>query len=156
MLKHCVDMHEGVEPEEVEFRMKILKYHKSAFERQVNESIKIKANSRHHILNSKGEFNRCALPRLGLKIGIREYSKAQEEEEKDAEKERNIEEKIRMLRKKAGKTARSRQKKEAPAPKRRKKGENNEDEEMRVTIIGSIVENVGEKRKAGGKKCNLY
>ena len=126
MLKHAVDRHEGTNPENIEFRMKVLQYHKTAYERQVSESIKIRNNSKHHILNSKGEYNRCALPRLGLKIGTKEYTKAREEENKDEEKEKNIEEKIRMLRKKAGKTAHIRQGKDTSAPKRRKTGENNE------------------------------
>ena len=38
-------------------------------------------------------------------------------EQKEVEKEKNIEEKIRMLRKKAGKTERGRQRKEVSAPK---------------------------------------
>ena len=77
--------------------MKVLQYHNTAFERQVSESIKIRNNSNHHILNSKGEYNRCALPRLGLKMGTREYSKAKYKGKKEEEKERNIEEKIRKL-----------------------------------------------------------
>ena len=36
MLKHTVDVHEGLDPEKVEFRMKVLQFHKSAFERQVS------------------------------------------------------------------------------------------------------------------------
>ena len=145
MLKHAVDMHGDVEPEKVEFRMKVLKYHKSAFERQVSESIKIRNNSRHNILNSKGEYNRCALPRLGLKIGTREFSKAKEDEDREEERERSIEEKIRMLRKKKGKVALNRKEKETSAPKRRKK-ENGYVESRRVDIQ-DICEEVGEKRK---------
>ena len=87
MLKHAVDMYDGVDPEKIEFRMKVLQYHSTAFERQVSESIKIRNNAKHHILNSKGEYNRCALPRLGLKMGTREYSKAKEEEEREEERE---------------------------------------------------------------------
>jgi hypothetical protein len=62
MLKHAVDKHNGNKPEDIEFRMKVLQYQRSAFERQVAESIKIQRNTNHHILNSKGEYNRCALP----------------------------------------------------------------------------------------------
>ena len=65
------------------------------------------------------------MPRLGLKMGTKEYSKAKDEEEKEEEKERNIEEKIRILRKNAGKAAKRRQRKETSAPKRRKLGEGN-------------------------------
>ena len=145
MLKHAVDMHGGMAPEEVEFRMKVLKYHKSAFERQVSESIKIRNNSKHHILNSKGEYNRCALPRLGLKIGTSEYNKAKEDEDKEVDRERNIEEKIRMLRKQKGKDAQRRKDTESSAPKRRKK--DNGYEEARRVEMPDINEEVGEKRR---------
>ena len=53
MLKHAINRHEDTDPEHLEFRMKVLKYHRSAFKRQVSESMEIKKNSRHHILNSK-------------------------------------------------------------------------------------------------------
>ena len=146
MLKHAIDRHEDTDPEHLEFRMKVLKYHRSACERQVSESMEIKKNSRHHILNSKGEYNRCALPRLGLKIGTKEYSKAKNEEDMEAEKEKNIEEKIRMMRKKAGKTSNSRNKKETSAPKRRKVNELNDYIESRIVDFNKIVPNTGEKR----------
>ena len=103
MLKHIVDKHEHEDHSQVEFRMKVLQYHQTAFERQVSESVKIQSHRKHHLMNSKSEYNRCALPRLGLKIGTKEYSKAKEVEDQEEQTERNIEEKIRMLRKQAGK-----------------------------------------------------
>ena len=123
MLKHAVDRHEEARPEDIEFRMKVLQYPRSAFERQVSESIKIQRNTRHHILNSKGEYNRCALPRLGLKIGTKEYSKAKESEDMEEEKERNIEEKIRMMRKQAGKSAQRRKVKPSTKEKENRRGQ---------------------------------
>ena len=57
---------------------------------------------------------------MGLKIGTREYSQAHEKEKEDEEREKNIEEKIRILRKQAGKKAQRREKKENPAPNRKK------------------------------------
>ena len=60
--------------------MKVFKYHRTAFERQISESVKIQENMKHQMLNTKGEYNRCALPRLGLKMGTREYNQAQEKE----------------------------------------------------------------------------
>ena len=41
MLKHVVDKHEGEKIPEVEWRMKVLKSHKSSFERHVSESVSI-------------------------------------------------------------------------------------------------------------------
>ena len=72
------------------------------------------------------------MPRLWLKMGTKEYSKAKDEEEKEEEKGRNIEEKIRILRKNSGKAAQRRQRKETSAPKRRKVGEGNEYEEWNL------------------------
>ena len=69
MLKHILDKHEGQQPGEVVFKMKAVKFHRSAFERQVHEAVMIQASRGHHILNSRSEFNRCALPRLGTKLG---------------------------------------------------------------------------------------
>jgi hypothetical protein len=148
MLKHAIDQHEREDPEKIEFRMKVLKYHRTAFERQVSESVEIRNNTKHNILNSKGEYNRCALPRLGLKIGTKEYSTAKEDEEREEEKEGNIEEKIRMMRKAAGKKTHGRQRKEDPAPKRRKLGSNNEFESKRITSMENITPLAGEKRSS--------
>ena len=41
MLKHVVDVHEGEDMSSIEFGMKVVKYHRTAFERQVGESMKI-------------------------------------------------------------------------------------------------------------------
>ena len=111
----------------------------------MSESVEIRNNTKHNILNSKGEYNRCALPRLGLKIGTKEYSTAKEDEEREEEKERNIEEKIRMMRKAAGKKTHGRQRKEDPAPKRRKLGSNNEFESKRITSMENITPLAGEQ-----------
>ena len=93
MLKHILDKHEG----EVKFQMQAVKFHRSAFERQVHEAVLIQANRGHNILNSRSEYNRCALPRLGTKLGERETKEKEVEEEE--RKEQELEERIRNLRK---------------------------------------------------------
>ena len=55
MLKPIVDKHEEAKPEDIEFRMKVLQYLRTAFERQVSESIKIQNNKKHHMLNSNSK-----------------------------------------------------------------------------------------------------
>ena len=45
------------------------KQHRSAFERQVIEAVLIEMEDDGSLLNSKGGFNRCALPRLQVVIG---------------------------------------------------------------------------------------
>ena len=55
--------------------MKVLAKHKSAFERQVTEAVLIELGDDGRLLNSKGEFNRCVLPRLQVTVGekVAEY-----------------------------------------------------------------------------------
>ena len=67
--KHKVVSHPD---EEVTFTMKVIKKHKSAFERQVQEFILIELNQVDgNILNSKSGFNRCLIPRLTIMMGDR-------------------------------------------------------------------------------------
>ena len=49
--------------------MKVLATHKSAFERQVTEAVLIEMADKGRLLNSKGGFNRCILPRLQVAMG---------------------------------------------------------------------------------------
>ena len=51
--------------------MKVLAKHKSAFERQVTEAVLIEMGDDGRLLNSKGGFNRCVLPRLQVAMGDR-------------------------------------------------------------------------------------
>ena len=100
LLKHYIDKHENEDINGIEFGMKIRFKARSAFERQVMESVLIQQDlQRHNILNSKSEYNRCALPRLTTKIGDKEFTdwrkeKLDEKERKDEE----LESKIRDLR----------------------------------------------------------
>ena len=66
MLKHKLMEHPD---EDIVFRMKVLKKHKSAFERQVTEAVLIEMEDDGLLLNSKGGFNRCALPRIQVVVG---------------------------------------------------------------------------------------
>ena len=78
--------------------MKALRFHKSAFERQIYESVQIQANRKHFILNSKIEYNRCALPRLTLKLGDKNVKELEKDIEEEKRKEEVLERKIRELR----------------------------------------------------------
>ena len=104
MLKHAVDMHEGEDTGLIDFRMKILKFHRSSFERQISEAVAIQyTREGNSLLNSRSEYNRRAVPRLAPKMGSKNYSKNQKEGEEEEEKEKTIQEKIRHLRKLSGK-----------------------------------------------------
>ena len=124
MLKHFLDKHEDEIMEEVVFGMKVIKTARSAFERQVAESVMIQSNKMdHHILNSKAEYNRCALPRLTAKIGNYTIDELEKEKEKEREEEKKVLQKIRNL-----KVNRSKIRREIntnltmPAQKKRKTG----------------------------------
>ena len=104
MLKHVVDKHEGEKIPEIEWRMKVLKFHKSSFERQVNESVSIQSiRMGNYLLNSKSEYNRSAVPRLALKMGSRNVGTDRLKEAEEEEQEKSIQERIKKLRKLAGK-----------------------------------------------------
>ena len=67
MWKHWQTDH-NEDKEKPVFSMKVLKRHKSAFVRQINEAVLIDMNS-NKVLNSKSEYNRCQIPRLTVKVG---------------------------------------------------------------------------------------
>ena len=78
MAKHWLDVHQG--EEQPDFSMKIIRSHSSAFVRQIHEAVLIEMNM-GTVLNSKGEYNRCQLPRLGVKMGVRDVAEKEEMEE---------------------------------------------------------------------------
>ena len=64
MLKHQVLHHNK---EDTPFVMRAVSYHRSALSRQTAEAVRImRRGGEGAILNSKGEFNRCFIPRLML------------------------------------------------------------------------------------------
>ena len=62
MLRHLLAEHEEEEEcwEKIEFRMRVIKSTRSAFDRQILESVTIQKKRKHHIMNNKAEYNRCA------------------------------------------------------------------------------------------------
>ena len=104
MLKHVVDKHEGEDKSKIQFWIRVIKYSKSSYERQINESLMIQANRNHHLLNSRSEYNRCAVRRLACKLGDREFKLFEKEVEKDIKKEESQVSKIRTLVKERNKT----------------------------------------------------
>ena len=71
MAKHWVTEH-GQDQERPDFGMQIVRSHKSAFSRQVHEAILIEMYE-GSLLNSKGEYNRCEIPRLTVQIGQKQW-----------------------------------------------------------------------------------
>ena len=80
MLRHLVSEHEGQDFSEIKFGIRVLKFTKSSFERQVLEAVKIEQEQkRNYILNSRTEYNRSSLPRLTTKLGDSAYKDWQQE-----------------------------------------------------------------------------
>ena len=81
MLRHMLDRHKGEEFKEVRWGMFVVKFLRSAFERQIEEAVSIEKMAKTgEILNSKSEYNNCTLPRLVTRIGdpekeMKEYEK---------------------------------------------------------------------------------
>ena len=92
LLRHCVEVHEGEDPDKIEFRMKQIGTFKSAFERQLAEAVLIEKYNGPLLLNSKLEYNRCCIPKITMKLGNKE-----EKEDPDKEREKSNIEKIKML-----------------------------------------------------------
>ena len=92
MLRHLLGEHEEEEEEweRIEFGMKILKSTRSAFERQIMESVLIQQNRGHYLMNSKSEYNRCAIPRLTAKLGEKELQNWRENDKEELQKESTI------------------------------------------------------------------
>ena len=89
-------MHQNTEFNTLKFGIKVVKFAKTSFERQICESVKIEENRHHFLLNSMSEFNRSAVPRLMCKVG-KNFKKYEQEVETDMEREDNQVTKIREL-----------------------------------------------------------
>ena len=94
-----MDKHRDENWDEIEMRMKILKTHKSPFERQIYEAVMIQEYRNHFLLNSKSEYNRAALPRLGLKMGDKEFKKMDDETRESQAREELLEKEITKIKK---------------------------------------------------------
>lgn len=158
MLRHMLEMHRGEERSEIEFGVRVMRYTRSSFERQVLESVLIQSNRDHHILNSRSEFNRCAIPRLVAKLGDKELKLWREKDKEREKAEEKIEEEIRMMKKSRNKDRASHQRRD-PKSKRQKL---DEDAPVEITAARRETEmQEGEKRKipeqeiVGGTKKKL-
>ena len=145
MLRHLLTVHEEEEEEwdKIKFGMKILKTTKTAFERQILESVLIQKARAHNIMNNKSEYNRCALPRLTAKLGERDMEKWREEDRSEHQLEATIEEKIRIRKKDRAKKraeANRRREKGQPAKKRRKVDRDMKEEAETADIIEAVEE----------------
>ena len=131
MISHAMESHS--EEERPKFSLKVLKSHKSPLYRQVHEAILI-AKYQPIALNSKMEYNRCLLPRLGVLMGEKRMDEEKGQEKKeDHQEEESLEEN----------------------PKRKKITESNLGRKRRK--IEKIIEApLGPKVKVAPKQCSQW
>ena len=132
MLRHLLEMHGGEKRKDVEFGIRVLKFTRSCFERQILESVLIQNRRDHHVLNSRSEFNRCAIPRLVSKLGEKELKEWVEKDKEQQENKDKLEEQIRMLRREKNRDRASHQRRD-PCPKRQRLSEE-EDNSSKIRI----------------------
>ena len=89
MISHAKESHS--EEERPKFSLKVLKSHKTPLYRQVHEAVLI-AKYQPIALNSKLEYNRCLLPRLGVLMGERRMEEEEGRGKKTDQLEISIEE----------------------------------------------------------------
>ena len=131
MLKHALDKHEADPLDTTRYGIKVLKYTRTPFERQIRESVYLQGSRTDFLLNSKSEYNRCSLPRLTTKLGEKEIKEGKEEEKREKRREDEIGRKIREM--KIERSKKRREPEEENQSKRRRveredKEENSEDE----------------------------
>ena len=134
MLKHVLLHHREKDIREVKFKMRSLKFHKSAFERQIHEAVAIQSHREDILMNSKSEYNRCSVPRLSVKYGKRIYTGDSEIEE--LAEEQQLEEEIKKMRK----TRKLQCSSDGPRRKRRKLN-------IEAQNLGEASKNENKKRK---------
>ena len=148
MLKHAVAEPEEEDLDKVQFGIWAVVFCRSSFERQITESCKIQEERRHHILlNSRAEYNRCAVPRASTKLGDNEYDKVGKEIRLEKINEDIIEEKIKRLRKQRNVERRPT---DPNVENKRRKLNNNNYEEKKSDWGKPEKRNEGEKRTMEG------
>ena len=85
ILKHYVDAHMDIKMEDLKIEMRVIERYRSAFERQIGESVHINANLIEGVklLDSKNEYNRCTIPRLGIPMDKKDELIEKYEEERE-------------------------------------------------------------------------
>ena len=132
MLRHVLDNHQGEEISEVRWGMEIIQFKRSAFERQIKEAVLIQQESeKHHILNSKAEWNQSKIPRFAMKVEDQDVWQMELELKKEKAKEDEFERKLRELRKERNKNRL--QKDHATQPSKKRKIDNEEYVTIRKT-----------------------
>ena len=78
--KHWTNQHQG---RQTRFNFEIIGFFSTALERQIAEAVRILRTGAERILNSRGEYNRCSLPRLMTKEDTEEVPLGDQEPEEE-------------------------------------------------------------------------
>ena len=121
--------HRAPEFDTLEFGMRVVRNNKTSFDRQVMESVLIQQSRHHHLLNSRSEYDRCALRRMICKLGDKNFKENELEISRDLEKEEMQVSRIRDLTKARNKLRgqNNRIQRKPPPAKRRKPNETEEE-----------------------------
>ena len=143
MLKHFIEKHRDKKKEEMKFSVKVLRSYRSAFERQIGESVWINHNlmKGSTLMNSKNEYNRCIIPRFEIDLGKDEAIIEYEENEREKEVKREIQKMKEKLM----------YDKQAQKEKRRKLADNR-DERLPKKKNDEVKESKNEKEKKDSRK----
>ena len=118
LIKHMLDRHEEEDMSDVKFGMTIVRYARTAFERQIGEAVLIQQEKeKHELLNSRAEYNACSLPRLTTRMGDQDMEAWEKEIREEKDNEERIEAKLTEMRKVR---KRARLNPDNPKPKKRK------------------------------------
>ena len=136
LLRHCVEEHEEEEADEIEFGMRIVSSHRTAFERQLAEAVMIERYNGPYLLNSKLEYSRCNIPKLQLKLGDTE-----DKPDPMKEKEKSAKEKIKMKYKQENKREKEDENEERKRnSKRRKKSETEKEKGTKIDDTEAVAD----------------
>ena len=88
LVKHIALHHQKDALENIKFGMRVRKMMRTAFERQIGESVEIqRERNHHHLMNSRSEYNRCSIPRLTAKLGDQDCDRERLEEMREEREE---------------------------------------------------------------------
>ena len=81
MAIHADEAHGG----QIKFKFRVLRAYRSAMERQIAETVKIKLSSKAgvEILNNRAEYNRCLLPELEVRLGKHKQSEVTDKKDEE-------------------------------------------------------------------------
>ena len=129
-------------------RMRVIGRYRSSFERQIGESVWLNSYLRDgvNILNSRNEYNRCKIPRLGLELRSEDALEEYRESQREAELKRELSKYREKMR----------DGKEWNKRKKRKVNKKEREKDEREEELSEKEEQIEKKRRERIEKGALY